>query len=203
MRIRELSISDAYEIVPDQHHDDRGTFLEWYRFDELASVVGHPLSLKQGNLSVSRKGTLRGVHFADTPPGQAKYVTAVRGAVKDYVVDIRVDSPTFGEWDVIDLDEETHSAAYLSEGLGHAFLAMSDDAVVVYLVSGVYDPAHEHGISPLDPELGLTFPFEQDALIVSPKDREAPGLREARDRLLLPDYAQLRDHYSALDRRSE
>ena len=200
MRIRELSVGDAYEIVPEQHRDDRGLFLEWYRFDELSSAVGHPLSLKQGNLSVSRKGTLRGIHFADTPPGQAKYITAVRGAVRDYVVDIRLGSPTFGEWDAVDLDDETRSAAYLGEGLGHAFVALTDDAVVTYLVSGVYDPHHEHGINPLDPELGLVFPFDADELIVSPKDQQAPGLRQAGESSLLPDYAQLRDFYASLNR---
>ena len=200
MQIRELRVGDAYEIVPDQHVDERGVFLEWYRFDELSSVIGHPLSLKQGNLSVSRKGTLRGIHFADTPPGQAKYVTAVRGAVRDYVVDLRVGSPSYGKWDAIDLDDQTRSAAYLAEGLGHAFLALTDDAVVTYLVSGVYDPQHEHGINPLDPEVGLTFPFDHDQLIVSAKDRDAPGLRAAADSGSLPGYARLREFYAELDR---
>ncbi len=196
--MRELAVGDAYEITADQHRDDRGLFMEWYRFDVLAETVGHPLELRQGNLSVSRKMTVRGIHFADTPPGQAKYVTAVHGAVRDYVVDIRVGSPTFGTWDAIDLDDQTRSAAYVAEGIGHCFVALTDDAVVTYLVSGVYDPQHEHGINPLDPEIGLEFPFDHDQLIVSQKDRDAPGLRAAADSGLLPDYAQLQEFYASL-----
>jgi dTDP-4-dehydrorhamnose 3,5-epimerase len=199
VQIRELAIADAYEIVPQQHRDDRGVFLEWYRFDRLAEAVGHPLTLRQGNLSVSRRGVLRGVHFADTPPGQAKYVTVVRGAARDYVVDLRVGSPTFGRWDAVDLDDERRNAVYLAEGLGHAFLALADDTVVSYLVSGVYDPAHEHGVSPLDPALGLEFPIATEDLVLSDKDRDAPTLAELQAAGGLPDHAALRGFTRALD----
>ncbi len=96
MQIRELKIPDSYEVTPRQFPDERGVFLEWYRFDRLAEVVGHPLDLAQGNTSVSKRGVVRGIHFADVPPSQAKYVTATHGAVLDFVIDIRVGSPTFG-----------------------------------------------------------------------------------------------------------
>ena len=113
MQIRELSIPDTYEITPKQHADDRGVFLEWYRFDKLAEAVGHPLNLAQGNTSVSKKGTVRGIHFADIPPSQAKYVTATHGAVMDFVIDIRVGSPTFGKWDSVLLDDVDRRAIYI------------------------------------------------------------------------------------------
>ncbi len=148
-------------------------FLEWYRFDELERVVGHRLDLRQANMSVSKRGVVRGVHFADVPRGQAKYVKAVSGAVLDFVIDIRVGSPTFGQWDSVRLDTETHKAVYISEGLGHCFVALTDDAAVTYLVSDVYNPGAEHGITPLDPELGLVFP-EGPARRSSPRRTSRP-----------------------------
>ena len=199
MQIRELSIPDAYEITPRQHSDDRGVFLEWYRFDRLQEAVGHPLDLKQGNTSVSRRGSVRGIHFADIPPSQAKYVTAPSGAVLDFVIDIRVGSPTFGSWDSVLLDDSDRRAIYVAEGLGHCFVALTDDATVSYLVTDVYNPTAEHGINPLDPEIGLEFPVPADELLLSPKDTDAPGLTEARLAGLLPTWDDARAFYASLD----
>ncbi|WP_043670035.1 dTDP-4-dehydrorhamnose 3,5-epimerase family protein [Clavibacter michiganensis] len=192
MQIRELAVPDAYEITPVQRTDDRGVFLEWYRFDELERVVGHPLDLRQANMSVSKRGVVRGVHFADVPRGQAKHVKAVSGAVLDFIVDIRVGSPTFGQWDSVRLDTETHKAVYISEGLGHCFVALTDDAAVTYLVSDVYNPSAEHGINPLDAEVGLVFPEEAGEPLLSPKDLEAPTLAEAAAAGLLPTWSDMR-----------
>ncbi|MGH3304191.1 MAG: dTDP-4-dehydrorhamnose 3,5-epimerase family protein, partial [Streptosporangiaceae bacterium] len=89
MKIVPLSIAGAWQILPAQHGDSRGLFLEWYRSDRLTETVGYPLQLAQANMSVSARGVVRGIHFADVPPGQAKYVTCVRGAVFDVVVDLR------------------------------------------------------------------------------------------------------------------
>lgn len=192
MQIRELAVPDAYELTPVQRTDDRGVFLEWYRFDEIQEAVGHPLDLRQANMSVSRRGVVRGVHFADVPRGQAKHVKAVSGAVLDFVVDIRVGSPTFGQWDSVRLDTETHRAVYISEGLGHCFVALTDDAAVTYLVSDVYNPSAEHGITPLDPDLDLRFPEEAGEALLSPKDLEAPTLAEAAAAGLLPTWSDMR-----------
>ena len=198
MHIRELSIPDSYEITPVQHADDRGVFLEWYRFDLLEQAVGHSLQLKQANTSVSKRGVVRGVHFADVPPSQAKYVTAVRGAVLDFVVDIRVGSPTFGQWDSVRLDDVDRTAVYLAEGLGHAFVALTDDATVSYLVSDTYRPGREHGITPLDPTVALAFPDEAGELLLSPKDTEAPTLAVAAEAGLLPTWDAARAYYDTL-----
>jgi len=200
VQIRELSIPDSYEITPRQFDDDRGTFLEWYRFDRLAEVIGHPLELRQANTSVSRRGVVRGIHFADVPPGQAKYVTAVHGRVLDFVVDIRVGSSTFGQWDSVLLDDVDRRAIYLSEGLGHAFVALTDHATVSYLVSDVYSPTAEHGVNPLDPQIALRFPAEAGELILSAKDADAPSLAEAEQRGLLPQWDQVRDFYTGLSK---
>lgn len=198
MQIRELSIPGSFEITPIQRVDDRGIFLEWYRFDRLEEAVGHALDLRQGNTSVSKRGVVRGIHFADVPRGQAKYVTAMHGAVLDFVVDIRVGSPTFGQWDSVLLDGVDRRAIYLAEGLGHAFVALTENATVSYLVSDVYSSAHEHGIDPTDPEIGLKFPSEAGELLLSPKDTEAPSLRSAAAAGLLPDYAAVNDFYNSL-----
>ena len=188
MQTRPLAVPDALELTPKAFSDDRGLFLEWYRFEELEAAAGHPLRLAQANLSVSRRGTLRGLHYADVPPGQAKYVTCVRGAVLDVIVDIRVGSPTFGAWEGVRLDDVDRRAVYLPEGLGHAFLALTDDATVSYLCSEVYSPTREHGLDPLDPALGISWPSDLE-LLLSPKDAEAPSLAQALADGLLPDYA--------------
>lgn len=199
MQIRELSVPDAYEITPKQFGDDRGVFLEWYRFDKLADVVGHPIDLRQANTSVSKRGVVRGIHFADVPVGQAKYVTVTHGAVVDYVIDIRVGSPTFGHWDSVILDTGDRRAIYLAEGLGHAFVALTDDATVSYLVTDVFNAPKEHGLNPLDPEIGLVFPAEAGDLLLSPKDTDAPGLSAAAASGLLPLWDDMRAHYASLD----
>jgi dTDP-4-dehydrorhamnose 3,5-epimerase len=198
VQIRELSIPDAYEITPKQLADDRGVFMEWYRFDRLAEVIGHPLDLRQANTSVSKRGVVRGIHFADVPRGQAKYVTATHGAVLDYAIDIRVGSPTFGQWDSVLLDDVDRRAIYLAEGLGHAFVALTDDATVSYLVSDVYNPTAEHGVSPLDPEIALVFPEAAGEPLLSPKDVEAPSLADAAASGLLPVWDDVRAFYASL-----
>lgn len=199
MQIRELSVPDSYEITPIVRSDDRGVFLEWYRFDKLSEVTGHPITLRQANTSVSKKGVVRGIHFADVPIGQAKYVTVTHGAVLDYVIDIRVGSPTFGQWDSVLLDDVDRRAIYLSEGLGHAFVALTDGAVVSYLVTDTYNPTAEHGIDPLDPQIGLVFPPEAGEPLLSPKDTDAPTLAEAAEQGLLPQWDVVRAYYETLN----
>jgi dTDP-4-dehydrorhamnose 3,5-epimerase len=199
VQIRELTVPDSYEITPKQHTDDRGVFLEWYRFDRLEEVVGHSLNLKQANTSVSRRGSVRGIHFADVPPSQAKYVTAPYGAVLDYVIDIRVGSPTFGKWDTVLLDGKDRRAVYVGEGLGHCFVALTDDATVSYLVTDVYNPTREHGINPLDKDIALEFPPDAGELLLSRKDTEAPGLAEAAAQGLLPSWEASRSFYASLN----
>lgn len=193
MEIRELKVPGAFEVTPVQHGDDRGVFLEWFREDVLADAVGHSLHLAQANCSVSGAGTLRGIHFAQVPPGQAKFVTCVQGAAFDVAVDLRVGSPTFGLWDAVLLDDVDRRAIYLAEGLGHAFLALEDRTVVNYLCSAPYAPGREHGVHPLDREIGIDWPdTARDgsplAPLLSPKDEAAPHLAEMLGSGLLPTH---------------
>lgn len=186
--MKPLGVAGAWLVEPVQHRDERGVFLEWYRAEDQAAAVGAPLQVAQANLSSSARDVVRGVHFADVPPGQAKYVTCVAGAVLDVIVDIRVGSPTFGRWEAVELDEDTRRAVYLSEGLGHAFCALSAQATIVYLCSTGYVPQRERTVHPLDPELGLPWPT--DAPILSAKDAAAPSLAEARQAGLLPHWGR-------------
>ena len=197
MKVRELLVPGAFEFTPTQHGDPRGVFLEWFKVERLVEAVGHPLTLAQANLSVSAAGTLRGVHFADVPPGQAKYVTCPRGAVIDFIVDIRVGSPTFGACDAVRLDGIDRRAVYLSEGLGHAFLALEDDSTLTYLCSTGYSPGREHGINPLDPALDLPLPAGVDFLL-SDKDAAAPTLAQAAEQGLLPDWQKCQEWVESL-----
>lgn len=187
MDFEPLDIPGAFVVTPRQFPDDRGVFMEGFRGDKLAEHIGHRLDVIQTNISVSCQGAVRGVHYADVPPSQAKYVTAVSGSFVDYVVDIRVGSPTFGQWRSVDLDTENRRAVYLSEGLGHCLVSREDNSTAVYLCSTSYNPEREHGINPLDPDLALEFPDGLEP-ILSPKDTAAPSLAEARDQGLLPSY---------------
>lgn len=189
-----------WEFIPVLRPDDRGVFLEAFKSSVFEDTVGHSLDLAQMNISVSRAGTVRGIHFADVPPGQAKYIQCFVGSVLDIVVDIRVGSPTFGQWEAIELDDQRRNAVYVAEGLGHGFCALSDVASIGYLCSEPYAPTHEHGIHPLDPELALPWPDID--LVLSPKDAAAPTLSEARQQGLLPDYSDCRDYTSTLRNRT-
>ena len=197
MQVIELAVPGAWSFTPRQFPDPRGVFLEWFKGAVVEQAIGRPLVVQQANHSVSSRGTLRGVHFADVPPGQAKYVYCTRGAVLDVIVDLRVGSPTFGVSDAVQLDEVNRRSVYLSEGLGHAFLALTDDANVTYLCSEPYNPGHEHGVHPLDPELDLPWPADVEQLL-SDKDAAAPSLAQAREQGLLPDLATCQAFYDNL-----
>lgn len=180
-----MSIAGAWRIAPTVFGDPRGSFAEWFRADHIETVTGFAFVPVQGNISRSSRGVLRGIHYADVPPGQAKYVMPVTGSIIDFVVDIRVGSPTYGQWEGVTLSSDTHDAILLEPGLGHAFLALEDDTTVTYLVTDVYRPEREHGVNPLDPEIGLEFPEGIDALL-SDKDLESPTLADARAAGKLP-----------------
>ncbi|MFF3324422.1 dTDP-4-dehydrorhamnose 3,5-epimerase [Streptomyces sp. NPDC002889] len=195
--MRQLSIAGAWVHEPKIFTDSRGSFHEWFKAPDFAEAAGHRLRLEQANCSVSSRGTLRGIHFADVPPSQAKYVKCVRGAVLDVIVDIRTGSPTFRQWEAVRLDDVDHHCVYLAEGLGHAFMALTDDATVVYLCSEGYAPGREHGINPLDPALGIEWP-EGIPPLLSDKDAAAPTLAEAEEQGLLPRYEECAAYYAQL-----
>ena len=190
-------IDGALIFTPQVHRDSRGSFLEWFRAGELSATLGYQPQVAQANCSVSRRGVIRGVHFADVPPGQAKYVTCVSGAVLDVIVDVRVGSPSYGHWEAVRLDDADRRAVFLAEGLGHAFMALSGEATVIYLCSTGYAPGREHGVHPLDPDLGIAWPSGLE-LMLSDRDAAAPTLEQARHAGLLPAYADCPAHPAQL-----
>lgn len=197
MKVRELAVPDTFEFTPRVFPDDRGLFLCPFEEEPFRAAVGHTLRLAQSNHSRSRRGVVRGLHFADVPPGQAKYVYCPRGSVLDVVVDIRVGSPSFGRWDAVRLDPVDFRAVYVPEGVAHGVMALEDDSVISYLCSTGYNPAGEHGIDPLDPALGLPWPTDVEP-IRSEKDRAAPTLAAAQESGLLPNYTDCKAYYQRL-----
>ena len=191
MKVRQLSIPGAWEITPTIQGDSRGMFFEWLTDRGFTGFAGHRLDVRQANCSISAAGVLRGLHFAQLPPSQAKYVTCVSGAVFDVVVDIRVGSPTFGQWDSVLLDDSDRRTMYISEGLGHGFLALQDRSTVMYLCSAEYNPQREHTIRATDPALAIDWPLVDGAApSLSDRDAAAPGFDEVRASGLLPSWEE-------------
>lgn len=191
MNVTPLPIAGAFVLDPIVRPDTRGEFFELFKASAFREATGHELVVAQTNVSVNRVGAVRGIHYADVPPGQAKYVTCVSGSVLDVVVDLRVGSPTFGKWDSVLLDTKDRRAIFLSEGLGHGFLALEDNSTVVYLCSTGYNPDREHEVHPLDPEIGIDWPTTgADGRLLtyelSAKDQAAPTLADAREAGRLP-----------------
>lgn len=194
-----LDIDGAWVFTPRIHGDHRGSFLEWFTDAELRAAAGHSMEVMQANCSVSQRGVIRGIHFSDVPPGQAKYVSCVSGTIVDVVVDIRTGSPGFGTWQAVTLDDRNRQALYIGEGLGHGFAVMSGQATVMYLCSTPYAPAREHGVNPMDPDLGIAWPAGIEP-VLSGKDAAAPTLAQARAAGLLPRYAACQAYAAQLRR---
>jgi len=189
VKVRELAVPGAWELTPQLHADSRGVFYESFTDSSFSAATGHRFDLHQANCSVSAAGVLRGLHFAQVPPSQAKYVSCLHGSVFDVVVDIRVGSPTFGHWDAVLLDDRDRRSIYISEGLGHAFLALQDDSTVMYFCSAGYNPEREHTINPLDPAIGVDWPAV-DNLVLSDRDGQAPTLEQVQAQGLLPTWEE-------------
>jgi dTDP-4-dehydrorhamnose 3,5-epimerase len=191
--MRRTSIDGVWLCTPDVRSDSRGNLHEAFRQDTFTAAVGHPFRLAQVNVSVSRRGALRGIHFADVPPGQAKFVSCLNGVILDVAVDLRVGSPTFGSWTAHELSVRNNRSLYLSEGLGHAFIALADEATVMYMCSEAYAPHKEHTLDPFDSALGIDWPVHP-APELSLRDRQAPSLAELTADNALPSYESCLTH---------
>ncbi|EEI63603.1 dTDP-4-dehydrorhamnose 3,5-epimerase [Corynebacterium glucuronolyticum] len=179
--LQETNLPGVLLSVPEIHPDDRGTFHEWFKATDFEEAVGFPFDLQQANVSTSKSGVLRGLHYADVPPGQAKFVSCISGRIWDVAVDIRKGSASFGRYIGVELSAENRHSLYLPVGFAHGFVAL-EDSTVAYLCSEGYNPSHEHGINAFDEELGIDWPSRD--VILSDKDQNAPGLREVK----LPRY---------------
>lgn len=190
MGIQATALPDAFRITPRLRPDARGNFFESYRHDEVAAATGHSFRPLQVNYSTSARDTLRGIHGVAIPPGQAKFVSCVRGALLDVVVDVRIGSPAFGEHITTVLDASEGTALFVAEGLAHGFVALTDDACISYLCSTQFVPGTQFDIQPFDPDLAIPWNrWLSGEPLLSEKDRTAPSLAELAEREVLSSYA--------------
>ncbi len=186
MKAQPLKISGSWKIEFQKFDDNRGFFYESFKEEDFKKLIGRNLNIKQTNTSSSSKGSVRGIHYALLPPSQAKLVQCQRGSINDYVIDIRVGSPTFGQFEEIELNENSASAVFIEEGLAHAFVALENQTVVTYFVTEKYNPEREKGINPFDKTLNVKWPDLE--LILSDKDKQAISLEESKSQGLLPSF---------------
>jgi dTDP-4-dehydrorhamnose 3,5-epimerase len=178
MRAIPTRLPGLIALEPVVRGDERGFFCETYR-REWHREAGIPdqQSFIQDNHSRSRRGVLRGMHF-HIGGGVAKLVRCARGRIFDVGVDLRRGSPTYGQWDGVELDDQSMRVLYVPVGFAHGFCALSDVVDVMYKQTAYYDPAIERAIAFDDPDVGIEWPLPKSELIVSEKDRAAPRLAE-------------------------
>lgn len=181
--ITELALHGAWVYSPRIHSDQRGSFHEWFRAEEFTQKLGYPFPVAQGNLSHSMQRVVRGIHLAELPPGQAKYVMCVSGSVQDILVDLRLGSPTFGQHISLELSQDNGWGVYIPSGIGHGFAVTSTKATITYLVTEAYNPQREFAVNPYDPTLALGWTIPREEAILSDKDHNAPSLEEITPRL--------------------
>lgn len=178
MEVQALKIHGCYLLTPVYYEDERGGFYEAFNHQEFEKGTGHTVNFVQDNLSISKKGTLRGLHFQNAPYAQAKYLRVVQGAVLDVVVDLRKDSPTYREHMKIRLEAKTHQALFIPKGIAHGFLALEEATQFLYKCDSYYHPDSEGGINYRDPELAIDWEYPENKMIISPKDRNLPMLKD-------------------------
>ena len=180
MLIQTTKIQGFREISFPVHEDERGTFEQWFsEFDSEASIG--KFEPVQANISISKQGVIRGIHYSTVDEGQAKMVVCVHGKIHDVVVDVRGGSKTYGKYHAVELEAGSGRAVFISAGLGHAFEVLSDSATIVYLLSSRYRPKFEKEINPLDPDLNIQW--SSKIPILSKKDREAESFARYTERL--------------------
>lgn len=173
-----LAIADVIEVRPDRFGDNRGFFSETYR-KSLWRENGIDVDFVQDNHSFSRaKGTLRGLHFQTPPKAQAKLVRVTRGRVFDVAVDIRVGSPTFGQWVGLELDADIGNQLYIPAGFAHGFITMEPNTEFLYKVSACYASDNDRSVRYDDPAIGIVWPVEVKIDLLSAKDRNALCLKD-------------------------
>lgn len=176
MQIREMNLSGLKLIFPKVWKDSRGFFVESFQ-KERYEAHGIYNTFVQDNHSCSKKGTIRGLHF-QTKPGQAKLIRVAEGRIFDVAVDIRPNSPTFGKWEAVILDSESHAQLYIPNGFAHGFCVLSDEAHVMYKVDSPYNAETEAGFRWDDPDVAISWPLTPEEHVVSERDRVSPYFSE-------------------------
>jgi dTDP-4-dehydrorhamnose 3,5-epimerase len=183
MRTISAGLQGLVIIEPSVHPDERGFFSETYRREWHAEAgIPEDQQFVQDNHSRSTRGVLRGMHF-HIGDGVGKLVRCARGRILDVAVDLRKGSPTYGQWEGVELDEQSMRELYVPIGFAHGFCVLSDVADVLYKQTAYYDPSVERGIAWNDPDVAIKWPLPADELIVSARDAVAPRLSEVADEL--------------------
>ena len=178
MKVKETAIKGSFVLYPEAYKDHRGSFLESYNKAALEGVIGHPINFVQDNESVSHKHVLRGLHFQTGEHAQAKLVRVLRGRVRDVILDLRKDSPSFGQHASFELSGEDNAMLFIPKGMAHGFLSLTDQTVFSYKCDAYYNPESESGIIYNDPDLDIDWGVSPSELILSKKDLQLPRFKE-------------------------
>lgn len=178
MEVLKTAIEGVYILEPKVFGDNRGYFFESFSARDFAAKTGMDVQFVQDNESLSRYGVLRGLHFQRPPFAQAKLVRVVRGRVMDVAVDLRMGSPTFGQYVCVELSEENHRQVFLPKGMAHGFAVLSEEAVFQYKCDEYYHPEAEGGIAWDDPSIGISWPLPPAEVSLSERDKQHPLLQD-------------------------
>jgi len=185
MKLSKSKVEGAWLIDPVRHGDERGWFQEWFKKSEVERQIGFTFEPVQLNISHSKRGVVRGIHYSIDVEGQAKYVTVMSGEIDDYIIDVRPGSPTFGQWERVRLSSSVGNSVLLGPNLAHAFQCVSDEATVCYAVSAEFNHEAEKAINPLCPTLNIEW-NNNFQILLSLKDEAAPSLDQQKSAGLLP-----------------
>ena len=181
MNFIRTNISDVVICEPVVHGDHRGYFVETFRADKLEEFLGYNIDFCQDNESKSSKGVLRGLHYQLPPHAQTKLVRVIQGRVLDVAVDIRKNSPTFGQHVSVELSAENKKQLFVPRGFAHGFVVLEDDTVFAYKVDNYYSPECDRGIAFDDPDLDIDWILKKEELNLSDKDTKQPKLFSIKD----------------------
>ena len=181
MQFIRTKIPDVVIIEPKIHGDSRGYFVETFRQDKLEEFIGYKINFCQDNESKSSKGVLRGLHYQLPPYAQTKLVRVIQGKVLDVAVDIRKNSPTFGQYVAVELSAENKKQLLVPRGFAHGFVVLEDNTVFAYKVDSYYSPQCDRGIAYDDESLEIDWILNTDELLLSKKDKVQPKLKDIND----------------------
>jgi dTDP-4-dehydrorhamnose 3,5-epimerase len=181
MQFTRTKIEDVIIIEPKVHGDDRGYFVETFRADKLEEFLGYKLNFGQDNESKSSRGVLRGLHYQLPPHAQTKLVRVIQGRVLDVAVDIRKNSPTFGQYVAVELNSDNKKQLLVPRGFAHGFVVLEDDTIFAYKVDNYYSPECDRGIAFDDESLNIDWILKKEELKLSEKDTKQPKLNETKD----------------------
>jgi dTDP-4-dehydrorhamnose 3,5-epimerase len=181
MKFTKTAISDIIVIEPKIHTDSRGYFLESFRADKLEDFLGYKIDFCQDNESKSSKGVLRGLHYQLAPYAQTKLIRVIKGRVLDVAVDIRKESPTFGQHVAIELSSDNKKQLLIPRGFAHGFVVLEDNTIFSYKVDNYYSSINDRGILYSDKDLNINWTLDESELILSQKDKIQPKLSENND----------------------